>query len=145
MAESSGTSRRLSLRPALTSPATARAWMSQRLREWRVQGRVTDDCLLVTSELVTNAVLHGREPIAISASLAPAEGQGKNAAQDLFIEVSDASPDLSRAPHPGTRDLFAQSGRGLDLVAAAADSWYVDRHDNDGKSVVAVWHDALTR
>ena len=147
MAERSGTSRsrRLPLSPTMTSPATARSWVGQRLREWRVSGPLTDDCLLVTSELVTNAVLHGREPIAISASLTPVEGDGTVPAQDLLIEVSDASPDLARTPRTGSRDPFAQGGRGLDLVAASADTWYVARHHDDGKSVVAVWHDALTR
>ena len=125
-------------------PATARAWVSQRLQEWHVPPPVTDDCLLVTSELVTNAVLHGREPITISASLAPAAGDGQAPAQDLLIEVSDAEPELARTP-PGRRDAYAQNGRGLDLVTAAADSWYVTRHHRDGKSVVAVWHHALTR
>lgn len=137
MAESSGTSRALTLRSALSSPATARAWVGERLREWRVPGRMTDDCLLVTSELVTNAVLHGREPIAISASLGPT--------QDLLIEVSDAEPELARSAPARRPQPFAQSGRGLDLVAATADDWYVTRHSDDGKTVVAVWHDALTR
>jgi serine phosphatase RsbU (regulator of sigma subunit)/anti-sigma regulatory factor (Ser/Thr protein kinase) len=66
---------------------------------------------LVISELVTNAVRHGREPIRLRLI--------KDTAS-LFCEVSDAS---SAAPHLRRARIFDEGGRGLLLVAQLTDRW----------------------
>jgi anti-sigma regulatory factor (Ser/Thr protein kinase) len=63
------------------------------------------------SELITNAVQHGREPIAFSAACIDGT---------LRVEVFDANPSLAvRAPA-----IFGSDrGRGLNIVDALATRW----------------------
>lgn len=82
--------------------------------------------LLVVSELVTNAVVHGADPIEVCVSCAP---------QIVRIEVSDHNPDTSavavRQRHP---DL--PGGWGLEIVGALTRRWGTVGH-GDGKTVWA--------
>jgi anti-sigma regulatory factor (Ser/Thr protein kinase) len=93
-------------RRAVTSWLAAAGWVA-----------TTDDssvatAQLVTSELVTNAIRYGLEPITLTALLGPAV---------LRLEVHDAdrraNPELQ---HPDDR---TPGGRGLLLVSGAADEW----------------------
>ena len=62
----------LSLAGEQRAPALARMFVRARLTDWLgadSRGKFTDDLLLVTSELVTNAVVHGREPIELTFAL----------------------------------------------------------------------------
>lgn len=81
-----------------------------------------DDGELALSELVTNAVLHGREAIRVSVVLTDAT---------LRVEVVDASPV---SPSFSMLDPTAVTGRGLMLISAVADRWGVDPGP-DGKAV----------
>jgi len=67
-------------------------------------------CLLVT-ELVSNALLHGRGPVLLTVTCD---------APGLRVEVHDESPDL---PLIIDRPLLAEHGAGLRLVSAMASSW----------------------
>ncbi len=82
--------------------------------------------LLVVSELVTNAVLHGADPIEVCVSCAP---------QIVRIEVTDRDPDTSavaiRARRP---DL--PGGWGLEIVGALTRRWGTVGH-GDAKTVWA--------
>jgi anti-sigma regulatory factor (Ser/Thr protein kinase) len=80
--------------------------------------------VLIASELATNAVLHARS--AFTVQVWP-DGDG------ITIEVRDDNPRLPAPGSAGPRDL---SGRGLQLVAALAQSWGI-HPDHDGKSVWA--------
>jgi anti-sigma regulatory factor (Ser/Thr protein kinase) len=71
-----------------------------------------DTAVLLTSELVTNAVLHGGGPSVLSARLLP----GK-----LRVAVTDRSTRPPRVTPP--ESPTAGSGRGLVLVARLADKW----------------------
>lgn len=87
--------------------------------------------LLSATELAANAVLHGQVP-----------GRGfrltltLDATRTLRIEVTDPRGDrLPRIPDPAGG--YAESGRGLLLVAAYADRWGVDEGPAPCKTVWA--------
>ena len=82
--EGSGTVRRMPLARRPESARVARRWLRERLREWGLQP-LEDSCLIVTSELVTNAVLHGGEPIQVCLALR---------GEELVIAVSDSQHEL---------------------------------------------------
>jgi hypothetical protein len=93
--------------PALVALARARA--SAQLVAWGLADAVAITELLV-SELVTNAIRHGRPPIQLRLVLGTA----------LTCEVSDGS---SAAPHLRRARAFDEGGRGLLLVAHLAARW----------------------
>jgi len=77
---------------------------------------------LLTSELVTNALVHGGGDASLSVGLVPG---------GVHVEVADALPgDLS----PSAWSAEATSGRGLALVEALASAWGV-RPSGSGKVV----------
>ena len=79
-----------------------------------------DVLLLLTSELVTNAVIHARTPIELGMTVT-----------DLSLVVTVHDADLGHRELPGpARD----GGRGLDLVHALADAHDMVRHPGDGKT-----------
>ncbi len=73
-----------------------------------------EDGELALSELVTNAVLHGRDPLAVRMVL------GKDV---LRVEVGDANPV---SPSFSMLDQTAVTGRGLLLISAVSDRWGVE-------------------
>ena len=75
---------------------------------------VRDAAVLLTSELVANAVLHGAAPVTL---LVHTDGRGQ-----VRVEVTDADPRLPCAPVPDTTEM-GESGRGLQFVAALATAW----------------------
>ena len=106
----------LSLPASLDAPALARL----HLRQFRAQLTPAswDDALILTSELVTNAVLHGQPEFTLKIDLEP---------PDLTIAVSDASSQLP----PSKTDLPlppATHGRGLAIVDSIATRWGVTLH-----------------
>lgn len=78
-------------------------------------GRLHDTAALLTSEVVTNAVVHGQGTVLVRART----GGGR-----LRVEVQDdgdGAPVLQRAQRED------EGGRGLALVAALADDWGVQQ------------------
>ncbi len=106
------------------SPAFARRTVSAFLADEGLQELIASVALIV-SELTTNAVLHGQDPIELSAIR---EGDA------LRIEVFDGNPCTDRAT--ATPELHS-SGRGLDIVAALAQQWGI-AEEVGGKTVWAV-------
>jgi anti-sigma regulatory factor (Ser/Thr protein kinase) len=98
----------------------ARALVRASLSSWGLPG-IADTAELLVSELVTNAVQHGRGPIEVRLL------RGTS----LIIEVADSSlaPPLIRMP-----DTLAETGRGLQLIKSLAQRWGV-RRGTDGKIV----------
>jgi signal transduction histidine kinase/DNA-binding response OmpR family regulator len=88
-----------------------REFVNRTLSGWAVPASVTADIVLLTSELVANAVLHGRPPI---------ELRLRRTANHVIVEVFDAAPFLPRKLRPSPDD---ERGRGLQLVAMLADRW----------------------
>ncbi len=118
------TTTRLELPPRPTSPGEARRFVGEVLRDHGLAtGEVVEAAQLLTSELVTNAVLHAAGTINVDVDL------------DLTavrVEVGDASTEP-----PARRETSddGTSGRGLHLVAAMASAWGVDSQPDDGKVV----------
>lgn len=90
---------------------TARSFVRARLEEWDVSDECIDTVVLLTSEVVTNAVCHGGAPLHLAATHG---GFGVN------VDVSDAS---LRPPEPGRPDFDHEGGRGLWLVETLATMW----------------------
>jgi len=113
----------------LTAPTQARALTRRTLHRWSLQGLV-EPVTLAVSELVANAVRHGRPPVALSLS---------RQRRQVHIEVHDEAPAaLVEQPTPGAE---AESGRGLSIVQALADDTGIQEIDDDGK---IVWADFST-
>lgn len=97
------------------SAGRARAFLHRQAHTWQLADDTVQTALLLLSELVTNACRHARTPadrhIAVRAALL--DGL-------LRVEVSDADAELPRPRRAAPED---ESGRGLELVAALADSW----------------------
>ncbi|WP_042425905.1 SpoIIE family protein phosphatase [Streptacidiphilus anmyonensis] len=102
--------------------ADARRLAARQLARWGLDELVfvTE---LVVSELVTNAIRHGRPPIRLRLIRDSA----------LTCEVSDSS---STAPHLRRARTMEEGGRGLMLVAQCATRWGT-RHSADGKTIWA--------
>jgi anti-sigma regulatory factor (Ser/Thr protein kinase) len=100
----------------------AREFTIARLAEWDVPTELGYDLELIVSELVTNAVRHGRPPV---------ELRLRRAVDRLFVDVHDAAAAPPRMRHAGPAD---DSGRGLLIVATLSERWGT-RHTDNGKSV----------
>ena len=106
----------------------------QRLRTWLIDGgvrrEVIDDARVVISELVGNSVRHAAplpvNDIVVSWCL----NNG-----DLVISVSDGGSE-STQPHPVPATQSAISGRGLNIVEALVERWWVE--DDRGRTTVHV-------
>ena len=106
---------RTSLACAVTSPAYARRFVAGVL----VGGGFTDGCIetavLLTSEVVTNAVVHGRSDIELVITADHPMAR---------VRVSDAEPSLPVRRSPNEH---ATPGRGLHIVDALAEAWGVEQ------------------
>ncbi|MER6206344.1 ATP-binding protein [Streptomyces sp. NPDC001642] len=93
-------------------PGRSRVIVRAALRYWGLQESIESADLLVT-ELVTNALEHGRGDVGVRLYLTDTH---------LLIEVRDGSPEV---PVLGDAALDDEDGRGLFLVSAVADAWGV--------------------
>lgn len=116
---------RLTLAESLQAPAHARAWTAQQLPP--LPAHVVEDALLLVSELVTNAVRHGRPDIVISLTIT---------SDRIRVEVRDGSDSLPMLP-AGHPSIDRATGRGLLIVAATAHDWGVERIP--GRTGKTVW------
>jgi hypothetical protein len=106
----------LPLERNLGAPALARHALVEAFADLGTPARQQSE--LVASELVTNAILHGRGPVVFRAG---------RRGDRLRIEVDDGS-SLMGPPTDGSR--------GLELIAHVASAWGVQRHE-PGKTVWA--------
>ncbi|MHA6759135.1 SpoIIE family protein phosphatase [Streptacidiphilus sp. PAMC 29251] len=90
------------------------------VRRWGV-GDLADTVELLTSEMVTNALVHTDRDALLTARLYQEGGPAGPAR--LRVEVDDESDLWPKRRTPGEQ---ASSGRGLMLVEALADAWGVD-------------------
>ena len=83
-----------------------------------------DDAILVVSELVTNAIVHGRAPITLMVEVQ---------ADSVLICVSDAGHGVPTRKFAQDHD---EGGRGLGIVDGLSKEWYI-RHDEGSKAMIA--------
>jgi anti-sigma regulatory factor (Ser/Thr protein kinase) len=114
---------RLRLPANATAAAQARARVRQAIAAWDIDVD-SEAAVLLTSELVTNAVMHdGGNPITLAISCWYCQ---------LRVDVHDSSAVL---PQPAcAAPLDAETGRGLMLVDTIADQWGYYR-TSGGKAV----------
>ena len=115
----------LTLPAELRSVRAARRFVVDRCREAGMTDDRCDDVLLLASELVTNAILHGRSEVAVEVEVR------------RDVVRTSVFDENSRHPAPVAEDPDALDGRGLALVEALAERWGVE----DRPLGKAVWFD----
>lgn len=106
----------------LDLPATAAApgLAREQVRDFlsgRVAPQVIDDATLVASELTTNALRYGAEPISLHLTCSPSS---------IVVAVQDGSPSV--LPYPKILTHTEPNGRGMHLISAASSRWGWDRN-----------------
>jgi anti-sigma regulatory factor (Ser/Thr protein kinase) len=112
----------------LAAVSTARRFVKSHCQAMGYNEDTCDTAVLLTSETVTNAFIHGRSEARIRVDPRPGR---------LLVEVAD---DNSRHPRPAGQDDDALDGRGLAIVGLLADRWGVV-DDAYGKTV---WFELAT-
>ncbi|WP_329184660.1 ATP-binding protein [Actinacidiphila glaucinigra] len=105
----------------------ARRQVSRVLNGWGVPDDAVDTAVLITSELVTNAIRHCDTRHLVHVQVTDDGTQ-------LLLEVSDPS---HRRPRPTVAPSHAESGRGLMLVRVVAADFGARDRDPVGKTVWA--------
>lgn len=103
------------------APRQARVFVAGQLERWELQ-ELSDVATLLTSELVTNVVLHAGTPPSLIVAVADGSveiGVGDDDQRLPVAEVGHAF-DLPADPDPL---LVREGGRGLPLVDRLADEW----------------------
>ena len=118
--------------PEPAAAAAARRFVRQTLQSWDITARawdpdrVVDDAVLLTSELVTNAVVHAGTALDVTCRLVSGE---------LEVAVRDRHPARTLPDIPKAASTSAERGRGLLLPSALATSWGVTY----ARTAKAVW------
>jgi anti-sigma regulatory factor (Ser/Thr protein kinase) len=120
--------------PEPTAAAAARRFVRNTLQTWLITEAagdghgLVDDAVLLTSELVTNAVVHAGTPVEVTCKLTDG---------GVEVVVSDGHPARLVPEPPENEHIPAErtSGRGLLLPAALATAWGVTY----GRAAKAVW------
>lgn len=116
------TSDTLVLAPDPAAVRLARAFVRRACLDRGLEPDTCDTVLLLTSELVTNAFVHGRSEARVRVLLEP---------DRVRVEVGD---DNSRHPRAEEADADALDGRGVTILSSLATSWGV-RDEPYGKTV----------
>jgi anti-sigma regulatory factor (Ser/Thr protein kinase) len=133
--------------PVPAAAAAARRFVRDTLRSWELAGdrgspgeraewtqrdALVDDAVLLTSELVTNAVLHAGTPVQVTCRLLGDLSDGA-----VEIAVLDRRPAQLRPDRPHTAAEAAErtNGRGLQLPFELATAWGVTY----ARAAKAVW------
>ena len=109
--------------PGAEAIRQARGAAADALERWRVPPATAGDVVLLVSEMVTNAILHGAPPVRLRLRRAP------GSALDLEVDDGAAVQPQPRQPTPDD-----EHGRGLQLVAMLSSGWGT-RPRADGKTV----------
>ncbi|EST39717.1 hypothetical protein N566_00265 [Streptomycetaceae bacterium MP113-05] len=122
------------LPPCTAAEARERVTRLLELHLGTTAGRVADatvtvaDALLVTSELATNAIRHGKGITAFQARIHR---------DCLVLTIADGSDEMPRRCEPSLTGAPALGGYGWALACRLASRVTVTRHSGGGKSVTA--------
>lgn len=114
--------------PAPTSVSEARRFAREVLAEWGLDD-LLDDVVLLTSELVTNAVTHAGTPMTVAVV---------READRLRIDVFDQHPTRVLPVGANARPGAGEHGRGLLITSALSTAWGVE-YRRDHKRVWAAF------
>jgi anti-sigma regulatory factor (Ser/Thr protein kinase) len=110
------------LEAGLASPRVARDGV-RRLLGPLLPEQELDIVVLLTSELVTNAVVHDRHDAVLTAALTPAS---------VTVSVSDVN---RKAPVAREEQFEGEAGHGIAVVETLASAWGVHPHAEGGRTV----------
>jgi anti-sigma regulatory factor (Ser/Thr protein kinase) len=120
----------LRLPPSPHAAGKARKFISGFCSAAELPDAICQDAALLVSELVTNAVIHGRTTATVEVH---------RPADTLRVTVRDDNPQL---PAVGdSPDLNAESGRGLLIVSETATRWGIEA----GAGGKAIWFELEVR
>ncbi|MFF3242493.1 ATP-binding protein [Streptomyces sp. NPDC002870] len=109
--------------PAATSSCgKARRQVSGQLKEWKLS-HVADDLVLIVSELVGNAIVHGAGPVRVALRL-----RSRDDITHIRLEVGDRGLGWDGARPAEESDEEQTCGRGLWLIEALSARWGSLRH-----------------
>jgi PAS domain S-box-containing protein len=114
-------SAQMTLRPRPQQVAVARRFTRHTVTAWQ-HAELADTACLLVSEILTNAVRHARQAIGLHLH---------HTDREIIAEITDDNAQLPQHTLPAAAD---QSGRGLTLVEALADTWGT-RPASTGKTV----------
>jgi hypothetical protein len=121
------------LQPDGTSPRIARDFTSATLGSWGL-AELTDDAVVIVSELVTNAIRHGRCDLSETADERPVRLSLVRNGRFVVCIVTDPSGEdpTVRSPDDG-----CETGRGLQVIEALSRAWGWSPLPGMGKAVWA--------
>ncbi|MEV5338339.1 ATP-binding protein [Streptomyces sp. NPDC052676] len=111
--------------PEKTRVSQMRKVVTAHMALWGVRGKLTDNVVSAVSELVTNAIQHGKGDVGLRVQCVDTE---------LRIEVTDGNPAPAELH---IADADDESGRGLFLVSRLARNWGVSE---DGMTTWCTFH-----
>lgn len=129
---------RVRLRVAdLAATAKSVSMARELLRSWVGGHRCLDDAVLLVSETITNAVLHGSSANRSAVVRLVVRWTGRN----VYVAVIDDGAGES-TPRVVAGDPEAEEGRGLAIVGSIADRWGIDRVQRGRRRV---WFELVDR
>ena len=109
------------LPPRVSSAASGRRWIAEVLTRWELEDLI-DTAILLTSELVTNAVIHTNTVPSVSAAVA--EGVLEIGVRDSGLHPAPLPSSTSLTEPPiDDEALLAETGRGLLLLDRLVEEW----------------------
>lgn len=128
----------LTLPAALSSARQARTFTAESLRFWDESEELIESAVLIVCELATNAIRHG-------ARLPAAHGRESGTDSVITLRLALEADALHIEVHDGSMILPVQRaagrdedcGRGMQIIAALAESWTCGRDPEGGKWVRA--------
>jgi anti-sigma regulatory factor (Ser/Thr protein kinase) len=112
----------LTLPPTVESVGVGRRFVDQALSDWGLED-LSYTAALLTSEVLTNSVLHARTPIVLTV--------GREGQDAVTVSVHDGS---SHEPRRRRHAQDATTGRGIELLEKLSDSWAV-HSERTGKTL----------
>src|SRR3954447_22581772 len=118
-----GVQRQLTLPPAPDSARHARRFVADVLTDAHADETLLDLATLLTSELVTNGIVHAHTELRVVVDVTE---------RFVRVEVADGNPSL-----PARRDYdeSAMTGRGIEMVELLSHEFGAEPIDGDGKRV----------